>query len=117
MQSLAILVAILFLSAIISGPITIVLSFINFRSIFAIIAKRIIQALFAVVGVIIGLGCLFNSEVPLIIRLIGIASVHLSIFGLLNEYVVHIRLPGSKSPSRSNGRSNGNDGHGPGGQH
>ena len=117
MQSLAILVAILFLTAILSGPIVILLARIKFQSMVAQIIKRIFQAVLTLVGVIAGGQFLFAPGLPVSVRLIGIASITMCYIGVRNEYFPQFKLLSSILPSRSNGRSNGDDGHGPGGQH
>jgi hypothetical protein len=117
MESLAVLVAILFLTAILSGPIVILLARIKFHSIVAQIIKRIIQGVLTLIGVIAGGQFLFAPGLPVSVRLIGIASITMCYIGVRKEYFPQFRLLSSILPSRSNGRSNGDDGNGPGSQH
>jgi len=64
---------------------------------------------------------LFVAELPLIPRLIGLFSVVTSYIGLRREYFPEFffmrNLIAKFGVSRKNGRSSGNDGHGPEGQH
>jgi len=117
MESLAVLVVILFLTASLSGPIVILLARIKFHSIVAQIIKRIIQGVLTLIGVIAGGQFLFAPGLPVSVRLIGIASITMCYIGVRKEYFPQFRLLSSILPSRSNGRSNGDDGNGPGGQH
>ena len=117
MQSLAVLVAIIFLTAILSGPISIGIARIKVRSFVSLIFKRIIQLFFVLIGVIAGGQFIFAPGLPIPVRLIGVASITMCYIGVRIEYFPQFRLLSSILPARSTGRSNGDDGHGPGGQH
>jgi hypothetical protein len=72
-------------------------------------------------GNLIGVQFLFIAGLPLIPRLIGLFSVITCYIGLRREYFpdfFFVRdLLAKFGVSRKNGRSSGNDGHGPEGQH
>ncbi len=117
MESLAALVAVLFLISIVSGPIAIGIARIQVQSILARLIKRLIQGVFIFLGVAIGGIWLTNPDLPMAAHLLGLFSLVMSYYGIRNEYFPKFKLLSYIFPSRSNGRSNGNDGHGPGGQH
>jgi hypothetical protein len=130
-ESLAIVVVILFLIALLAGPISIALSsqFIKSRletraSLVIIILdvlRKLVHFILVAFGNLIGVQFLFIAGLPLIPRLIGLFSVITCYIGLRREYFpdfFFVRdLLAKFGVSRKNGRSSGNDGHGPEGQH
>ena len=131
MESLAIVVVMLFLIAILAGPISIALSskFLKSRldskaSLGIVILNLIRKAIHLVVvafGNLIGVQFLLIAGLPLIPRLIGLFAVVTCYIGLRREYFPEFFLArdlvAKLGISRKNGRSSGNDGHGPEGQH
>lgn len=131
MESLALVVTILFLIAVLAGPLSIALSsqFVKSRletkSSIAIVIVNLLRKFLHLVlvafGNLIGVQFLFIAGLPLIPRLIGLFSVVTCYIGLRREYFpdfFFVRdLLAKFGASRKNGRSSGNDGHGPEGQH
>ena len=131
MESLAIVVVMLFLIAILAGPISIALSskFLKSRldskaSLGIVILNLIRKAIHLAVvafGNLIGVQFLLIAGLPLIPRLIGLFAVVTCYIGLRREYFPEFffarDLVAKLGISRKNGRSSGNDGHGPEGQH
>ena len=131
MESLAIVVVMLFLIAILAGPISIALSskFLKSRleskaSLGIVILNLIRKAIHLVVvafGNLIGVQFLLIAGLPLIPRLIGLFAVVTCYIGLRREYFPEFffakDLIAKLGFSRKNGRSSGNDGNGPAGQH
>ena len=121
----------LFLIAILAGPISIALSskFLKSRldskaSLGIVILNLIRKAIHLVVvafGNLIGVQFLLIAGLPLIPRLIGLFAVATCYIGLRREYFPEFffarDLVAKLGISRKNGRSSGNDGHGPEGQH
>ncbi|MFM2155078.1 MAG: hypothetical protein RL382_979 [Actinomycetota bacterium] len=131
MESLAIVVVILFLIALLAGPISIALSSqfiksrLETRASLAIVIlnvlRKLVHFILVAFGNLIGVQFLFIAGLPLIPRLIGLFSVVTCYIGLRREYFpdfFFVRdLLAKFGVSRKNGRSSGNDGHGPEGQH
>ena len=131
MESLAYFVAILFLIALLAGPLSIALSsqFIKSRletkASLAIVLlnllRKFVHLVLIAFGNLIGVMWLLIADIPLFPRLIGLFSVVTCYIGLRREYfpeLFFIRdLFAKFGVSRKNGRSSGDDGHGPGGQH
>ena len=131
MESLAFFVAILFLIALLAGPLSIALSsqFVKSRletkaSLVIVVLnllRKFIHLVLVAFGNLIGVMWLLIAEIPLIPRLIGLFSVVTSYIGLRREYFPELffirELFAKFGVSRKNGRSSGNDGHGPEGQH
>ena len=131
MESLALVVTILFLIAVLAGPLSIALSsqFVKSRletkSSIAIVILNLLRKFLHLVlvafGNLIGVQFLFIAGLPLIPRLIGLFSVVTCYIGLRREYFpdfFFVRdLLAKFGVSRKNGRSSGDDGHGPEGQH
>jgi hypothetical protein len=131
MESLAIVVATLFLIALLAGPLSILLSsrFIHSRlsgksSIWITILnalRKVIHLLFVAFGTLVGVQFLFISGLPLVPRVVGLFSVMTCYIGLRREYFPEFffmrDLFAKFGVSRKNGRSSGIDGHGPEGQH
>ncbi|MEN9927449.1 MAG: hypothetical protein RJB27_525 [Actinomycetota bacterium] len=131
MESLAIVVVILFLIALLAGPLSIALSsrFIHTRlntgsSIWISILnllRRIIHLLLVAFGTLIGVQFLLIAGLPLIPRVIGLFSIVTCYIGLRREYFPEFffakDLIAKLGFARKNGRSSGDDGNGPAGQH
>jgi len=131
MESLAIVVVVLFLIALLAGPLAIALSsrFVKSRldtkASLSIVILNLLRKLFHLIlvafGNLIGVQLLFISGLPLIPRVIGLFSVVTCYIGLRREYFPELffvrDLFAKFGISRKNGRSSGNDGHGPEGQH
>jgi len=130
-ESLAIVVVILFLIALLAGPISIALSsqFVKSRLetkaslaiVILNVLRKLVHFILVAFGNLIGVQFLFIAGLPLIPRLIGLFSVVTCYIGLRREYFpdfFFVRdLLAKFGVSRKNGRSSGNDGHGPEGQH
>jgi hypothetical protein len=130
-ESLAIVVVILFLIALLAGPLSIAISsqFVKSRletkASLAIVILNLLRKflhLFLVAfGNLIGVQLLFIAGLPLIPRVIGLFSVVTCYIGLRREYFPEFffmrDLFAKFGVSRKNGRSSGDDGHGPEGQH
>ena len=131
MESLAIVVVIIFLIALLAGPISIALSsqFVKSRLetkaslaiVILNVLRKLVHFILVAFGNLIGVQFLFIAGLPLIPRLIGLFSVVTCYIGLRREYFpdfFFVRdLLAKFGVSRKNGRSSGNDGHGPEGQH
>jgi hypothetical protein len=142
MESLAALVAILFLTDILAGPIAIALTWQKLVkavtsqsknvSLVLTIIRRLLHGFLITIGVFIGAWLCFIAVTPA--KLFGLFSLITSYIALRREYFSDFHLlaiignklgirkvgPGDHGPSikwKRNGRSSGNDGHGPGGQH
>ena len=131
MESLAIVVIILFLIAMLAGPLSIGLSsqFIKSRldakaSLAIVILnllRKFVHLVLVAFGNLIGVQFLLISGLPLVPRLVGLFSVVTCYIGLRREYFPEFffmrDLFAKFGVSRKNGRSSGDDGHGPEGQH
>ena len=131
MESLAIVVIILFLIAMLAGPLSIGLSsqFVKSRletkaSLAIVILnllRKFIHLILVAFGNLIGVQFLLISGLPLIPRVIGLFSIVTCYIGLRREYFPEFffmrDLFAKFGVSRKNGHSSGNDGHGPEGQH
>jgi len=131
MESLALFVAMLFLIALLAGPLSIALSSQFFKSrletksslsiMILNLLRKLVHLVLIAVGTLIGVMWLFIAELPLFPRLIGLFSVVTSYIGLRREYFPEFffmrDLFAKFVVSRKNGRSSGNDGNGPAGQH
>ena len=131
MESLAIVIVILFLIALLAGPLSIGLSsqFVKSRMeskaslaiVILNLLRKFIHLILVAFGNLIGVQFLFIAGLPFIPRLIGLFSVVTCYIGLRREYFpdfFFVRdLLAQFGVSRKNGRSSGNDGHGPEGQH
>ena len=142
MEGLAYLVVIIFSITLFSGPFAIALTshrlvkFLNSKEgvLWAIVnvLRKIIHLLAIIIGTFLGLSLM---ELPTtIVKLIGIYAIVLAYIALRREYFPDFHLlatignklgirkvgPGDHGPKfkwKKNGRSSGDDGHGPGGQH
>ena len=142
MESLAVLVAILFLIDLLAGPMAILLTwgklvrFISSQSknvvLVLTVIRRIVHGFLVTVGLFIGAWLAYITVTPA--KLFGLFSLITSYIALRREYFPDFHLlaiilnkvgirkiaPGDHGPSlkwKRSGRSSGNDGHGPGGQH
>jgi hypothetical protein len=142
MEGLAYLVVIIFSIALFSGPFAIALTshrlvkFLNSKEgvLWAIVnvLRKIIHLLTITVGVFLGLSLMAMAVT--ISKIIGAYAIVLAYIALRREYFPDFHLlaiignklglrkvgPGDHGPAikwKRNGRSSGDDGHGPGGQH
>ena len=142
MESLAYLVVIIFSIALFSGPFAIALTshrlvkFLNSKEgvLWAIVnvIRKIIHLLVITIGTFLGLSLMAMTVT--VSRLIGLYAIVLAYIALRREYFPDFHLlatignklgirkvgPGDHGPKfkwKRNGRSSGDDGHGPGGQH
>ena len=131
MESLAIVVAILFLIALLAGPLSIALSsqFVKSRletkaSLAIVILnllRKFVHLILVAFGNLIGVQFLFIAGLPLFPRLVGVFSIVTCYIGLRREYFPEFffmrDLLAKFGVNRKNGRSSGDDGNGPAGQH
>ena len=131
MESLAIVVVVLFLIALLAGPLSIGLSsqFVKSRletktSLAIVIInllRKFVHLILVAFGNLIGVQFLFINGLPLFPRLVGLFSIVTCYIGLRREYFPEFffmrDLFAKFGVSRKNGRSSGDDGHGPEGQH
>jgi hypothetical protein len=130
-ESLAIVVIVLFLIALLAGPLSIGLSsqFVKSRletkaSLAIVILnllRKFVHLILVAFGNLIGVQFLFINGLPLFPRLVGLFSIVTCYIGLRREYFPEFffmrDLFTKFGVSRKNGRSSGDDGHGPEGQH
>jgi len=131
MESLAIVVIILFLIAMLAGPLSIAISSqlvksrLETKASVAIVIlnllRKFVHLILVAFGNLIGVQFLLISGLPLVPRLVGLFSVVTCYIGLRREYFPEFffmrDLIAKFGVSRKNGRSSGDDGHGPEGQH
>jgi hypothetical protein len=131
MESLAIVVIILFLIAMLAGPLSIsissqlVKSRLETKASLAIVIlnllRKFVHLILVAFGNLIGVQFLFINGLPLFPRLVGLFSIVTCYIGLRREYFPEFffmrDLFAKFGVSRKNGRSSGDDGHGPEGQH
>ncbi len=136
MESLAFLVVILMLTAILGGPVAILLTMIRTRNILLTILRRVVHGVIVMFSLMVTSTFLFNVQLPLPVHLIGLYGVAMAYIAIRREYFPEVRIiapllsqlglrrssgvsEGRESVVkwRRNGRSGGNDGHGPEGQH
>ena len=142
MESLAFLVVIIFGITLFSGPFAIALTshrlvkFLNSKEglLWAIVnvLRKIIHLLAITIGAFLGLSLMAMAVT--VAKLVGIYAIVLAYIALRREYFPDFHLlatlgnklgirkvgPGQHGPQlkwKRNGRSSGDDGHGPGGQH
>ena len=142
MESLAFLVVIIFGITLFSGPFAIALTshrlvkFLNSKEglLWAIVnvLRKIIHLLAITIGAFLGLSLMAMAVT--VAKLVGIYAIVLAYIALRREYFPDFHLlatlgnklgfrkvgPGDHGPKlkwKRNGRSSGDDGHGPGGQH
>jgi len=117
MYSLAILVAILFIIAILGGPIAFALTYIPGQSTVRKIVRRVPILILTFMSLVI-CSQLLIAAVPLMGKTVGIFGLVTDYFALRREFFSDFNL--RKYVQRKGiggGRSSGNDGHGPEGQH
>ncbi len=136
MEGLAYLAVALMATVIFGGPVAILLTLIRPKNILLIIIKRILHGFVIPVPLILAFTFLLNLELPLPVRLIGLYGVTMVYIAIRREYFPDVRIiapllarvglrrssdsnqqHGPTLKWRRNGRSGGNDGHGPEGQH
>jgi hypothetical protein len=131
MESLAIVIVILFSTALLAGPLSIALSSNYVKSrleskasighVILNILRKVIHLLLIAFGNLIGVQFLVITGFPLIPRLVGLFSIVTCYIGLRREYFPEFFMMGNLRSrfggSRKNGRSSGRDGNGPAGQH
>jgi hypothetical protein len=136
MESLAYLAVMLMMTVILGGPVGILLTLIRPKNIFLIIIKRLLHGFVIAMSLIVGSTFLFNTQLPLPVHLIGLFGVAMAYIAIRREYFPDVRIiapllarvglrrssdsnqqHGPTLKWRRNGRSGGNDGHGPEGQH
>ena len=142
MQSLAVLVLIIFLMSLLAGPVAIALTWsklvtaISSQSrglaLVLTIFRRLVHGLLISIGLYLGSWLTVIAETPA--KVFGLFSVVTSYIALRREYFPDFHLlanilnklglrkigPSDHGPTfkwKKNGRSSGKDGHGPGGQH
>jgi len=142
MESLAYLVVIIFMVTLFSGPFAIALtshrlvSFLNSKEnvpwAIVNVLRKIIHALTIIIGTFLGVS-LMSSDVT-VAKFLGAYAIVSAYIALRREYFPDFHLlatignklgirkvgPGDHGPKikwKKNGRSSGDDGHGPGGQH
>ena len=131
MESLAIIVVTLFLVAFVAGPLSIALSsgWIQSRigtktsigMVLLDVLRKVVHIILIALGTLVGVQFLVITGLPIFPRLIGLLSIITCYIGLRREYFPEffiLRVLKAKfGGSRKNGRSSGNDGNGPAGQH
>ena len=131
MESLAIVIVILFLIALLAGPLSIGLSsqFVKSRMeskaslaiVILNLLRKFIHLILVAFGNLIGVQFLFINGLPVFPRLVGLFSIVTCYIGLRREYFPEFffmrDLFAKFGVTRKNGRSSGDDGHGPEGQH
>jgi hypothetical protein len=131
MESLAIVVIFLFLIAVLAGPISIALSSRAVKSrldsqaslgvVVLNLIRKAIHLILVAFGNLVGVQFMFIAGLPLLPRAVGLFSVVTCYIALRREYFPEFfffrELREKLGISRKNGRSSGNDGHGPEGQH
>jgi hypothetical protein len=131
MESLAIVVIFLFLIAILAGPLSIALSSRAVKSrldsqaslgvVILNLIRKAIHLILVAFGNLVGVQFMFIAGLPLLPRLVGLFSVVTCYIALRREYFPEFffvrELRAKLGISRKNGRSSGDDGHGPEGQH
>ena len=129
MESLAVLVAIIFLIAIFAGPFAIGLTskslkrFLNSKTGFAWKVLEVIRKIIHIFAITIGalVGFQLITLAVTAGKMVGFIAVITCYIALRREYFPEVyifgKLMGKLGVKRKNGRSSGNDGHGPEGQH
>jgi hypothetical protein len=130
-ESLAIVVVVLFLIALLAGPLSIAISsqFVKSRMetkaslaiVILNLLRKFVHLILVAFGNLIGFQFLLITNLPLFPRLIGLFSIVTCYIGLRREYFPEFffmrDLFAKFGVSRKNGRSSGDDGYGPEGQH
>ncbi len=135
MEGLAYLVAILLMTVVLGGPVAIGLTKIRTTNMFLTFIRRMLHGLIVAASMWVGIMFLFAPGVPLIVHIIGLFGITMGYIASRREYFPEVRIItpllsrlGIKGGSdtaeqhgpllkwRRNGRPNGSDGNGPGGQ-
>lgn len=131
MESLAIVVVMLFLIALLAGPLAILLSMRSLLSWFdskssigfTILGffRKAVHLILVTLGTLLGVQFFLIAGLPLIPKVIGLFAISTCYIALRREYFpdfLFVRdLFAKFGISRKNGRSSGRDGNGPAGQH
>ena len=100
MESLAKLVALMVLTALLSAPIAILITLIqrNSTNLAVIVPRRILQGGFLALSLFFGLFFLFNLQMPLVIHAIGLYALVLTYIAIRREYFPDVRIiaPGAR---------------------
>jgi hypothetical protein len=117
MESLAVLVVIIFMIALLGGPIATVLTYIPAKTLLGKIARRIPILILTFLSLVVCTQLIF-SPIPLMGKSIGIFGLVTDYFAIRREFFPDFYLRKYlKGKGIGGGRSSGNDGHGPEGQH
>jgi hypothetical protein len=85
------------------------------------VLRKVVHIILVALGTLVGVQFLVITGLPIFPRLIGLLSIITCYIGLRREYFPEffiLRVLKAKfGGSRKNGRSSGNDGNGPAGQH
>ena len=94
MESLAKLVALMVLTALLSAPIAILITLIqrNSTNLAVIVLRRILQGGFLALSLFFGLFFLFNLQMPLVIHAIGLYALVLTYIAIRREYFPDVRI-------------------------
>lgn len=92
MQDLANFVLTLLLCALLAGPTAILISKIRTKSLIALVIKRFFQAIFILLGTVIGLIWIFIEGIPFFIHILGALSLITTAIAVRNEYLPEVRL-------------------------
>ena len=116
MESLAAVVAIIFMIALLGGPIAYVLTYIPGETLLAKILRRIPILIIAFLSTIICTQLIF-APIPILGKSAGIFGLVTNYFAIRREFFPDFYLRKYlKSKGIGGGSSSGNDGHGPAGQ-
>ena len=117
MESLAVVVATIFMIALLGGPIAYVLTYIPGETLLAKILRRIPILIIAFLSTIICTQLIF-APIPILGKSAGIFGLVTNYFAIRREFFPDFYLRKYlKGKGIGGGRSKGNDGHGPAGQH
>ena len=117
MESLAIIVAIIFMIALLGGPTAYVLTYIPGETLLAKIFRRIPILIITFLSIIVCTQLIF-AAIPIIGKTVGIFGLVTDYFAIRREFFPDFYLRKYlKGKGIGGGRSKGNDGHGPAGQH
>ncbi len=92
MESLVVLVTILFTIAIISGPIAIAIARIRTQTALGLMFKRILHGIFILMGTMVGGQWILIPSLPLFPRIVGVSSICLCYIGSRDEYFPQFRV-------------------------
>lgn len=117
MESLAVIVTIIFMIALLGGPIAYVLTYIPGETLLAKILRRIPILIITFLSMIVCTQLIF-SPIPILGKTAGIFGLLTDYFAIRREFFPDFYLRKYlKSKGIGRGGSKGNDGHGPAGQH